>query len=230
MGKRVSVGQAAANALAKWLETQLENVSVYPRWPEPNVRLSRAVTVAVVGRRQRLNVVTGFDLQTRQNLTATTALVGVRIGSFIQPIQLDAWATYDVDRDDIVDQLDDALTASAVATGVAQTDDPVRDGILLPLLEDDGFTGTVEFWFDEPDVDNTPDSVQRSEFRATYFGEARGDFTRVRVVPRMVNPSLHVLVSESNPPPAGQLYDTSTLSSNGATPPVITVTRGTATD
>lgn len=230
----VSVGQASANALAAYLTTVFGytslDVAITSRWPSLSQELPpRAITIVPVGRRQRLEVIPSMDVVTRTNLTATTAQVGFRLGSFVQPIQLDVWAGYDVDRDSIIAQLDVALSASMNVTLAGQpgiNDDPVRDGIVVPLLSDDCFTGNIDYWFDEPDISDAAASVQRSEYRATYFGEARGTFYQLATVPRLVSATLVQSLSQTGIPPVTPA-DTTTITTNPTPPPTYKITRGT---
>lgn len=171
--QQVTVVQAAANALALWLIKSLtSDIKVLEKWPEPDTQLPpKAVTVLKVGKRSRIPLTQLSVANVKVIGNGPLARVGYQIGSVEQPMQLDVWATSDAERDDILAQLDVALYA-----GIDQTlglpGDPVRDGLLLPLL--DGHDGNnCDYWFDEPQIDDTPDAVQRSEFRAILFGEAR---------------------------------------------------------
>lgn len=241
---RVSTGQAAANALAEYLHGVLgPDVVVKSRWPSSGKRLPlKAVTIVPVGRRQRVDVqqdtrvLVQEDLQTPPGGAAQpTAQISVRIGSYVQPMQLDVWCQTYTDRDDLIDRLDDALTQGEEATLISTetglplvTSDPWRDGILLQLLPADGYTGIAELLFDEPEVSDDAESIQRSEFRATYIGEARGDFARTRIVPRMTEiiEAVQTYTSPVAPPGATVPYATSTLTLNPTPPPTVTVTRG----
>ena len=139
---RVSVGQAAVTALQTWLRRSLpEDVAVYDRWPDADVRLfapaqaglppSRAVvSVMKVGRRQRVDVIGPSPGPTITPDGAGKFLVTFRLGSYVQPVQLDLWTASDVDRDDVLDQLDTALTAGIDKTLGIVGGDPVRDGVL----------------------------------------------------------------------------------------------------
>jgi hypothetical protein len=184
---QVSVGQAACNALAQWLDATLQDdITVYDRWPEANPSLApKAISVIRAGRRQRLDVVTGAQAESQKAISpAPNAQVNLRLGSFIQPIQLDVWAQSDVERDDMISQLDAALSAGTqqtLGTAALSSDDPVRDGILLQL--GDGYSGNIEVLLDEPDVSDDADSVQRSEYRAMYAGEIRGSYSIQVTVP-----------------------------------------------
>lgn len=237
---QVSVGQACANAIAAFLRTQLsEDVTVFDRWPEANVQLPpRGVSVVKVGRRRRLDVMQALAIVTRTNETATIAQVGLYLGSFEQPIQIDVWETSDDGRDDLIAQLDDAFTQGVeqtllppgqdpIAAGV--TGDPVRDGILVPLVAADGYAGNVDCLFDEPDIDDDDKGVQRDEYRATYRGSATGTFYRVRLVPRLVAPTLKLKPHEGASDYPGQKYDTYTLETNPSPPPATKTTYGQST-
>jgi len=171
--QQVSIGQACANALARWLQTTLSpDVTVFERWPDPNTKLpAKSVSVLRVGRRARMPA-WQLDVAAVQVIgNGPEAQIAYQLGGIEQAMQIDVWATSDAERDDILAQLDVVLYA-----GIDQTlglpGDPIRDGILLPLL--DGFDGNnCDYWFDEPEIDDTPGAMQRSEFRATFFGEAR---------------------------------------------------------
>jgi hypothetical protein len=216
--QRVSVGQAAANALTTWIQAQVSSdISCFPHWPEPSQLPPKAISVVPAGKRRRLDVTTNPIVDSRVNVDPNTAQVEFRVGSYIQPVQLDVWTTDQSDRDDIIDQLDEALTAGmALTLGGAVTDDPVRDGVLLPLLASDGYSGNVDCWLDEPEVDDSPDAILRQEYRATYLGEVRGAFSVVRTVGRLVRPHLSILGYDTGKPYPGQL---ATLITIQAQPP-----------
>lgn len=171
--QQVSLVQAAANALKLWLETALSpDITVFEKWPDPNTELPpKAVSILKIGKRLRMPA-WQIDVAKVQPIgNGPAAQVTYQLGGIEQPMQIDVWATSDAERDDILAQLDTVLYA-----GIDQTlglpGDPIRDGLLLPLL--DGYEGNnCDYWFDEPEIDDTPGAVQRSEFRAIFFGEAR---------------------------------------------------------
>lgn len=176
----VSLGQAACNALASWLRSSLtQDVIVDSRWPDPRRDLPpKVVTVVSNGRRRRVPVLPTQQVLSSVSTGSASAQVIMQTGSFTQPIQLDVWCTNTIDRDDIIAQLDVALNAGLSLTMAnLSTTEPVRDGLILSFLEQDGYVGNIDYVLDEPDVEDSPDAVQRSEFRATYFGEARAAFS-----------------------------------------------------
>lgn len=172
----VTVHQASLNALAAWLTTNLiGSPSVDPRWPDPDKILSGggtaggryngpvAVTLIPVGKPS------DEYLDTVTNPVVTT---GIRLRR--QPVRLDIWAAYDVDRDDIIAQLDTLLAGrggpATDATTAAQLG-IVDHGVVLSLA--DGYAPRVAgFKFDAPTVVDNEDSVSRVKYRGTYAGEA----------------------------------------------------------
>ncbi len=242
MSQRTSTGQAAANALASYLTTQLgRDIRVLARWPQASTRaVVKDVTIVPVGSRRRVDMQMTAVTIASQPLTVangipTSTKSTIAIGQYEQNFQLDVWAnSYDA-RDDIIDQLDDALTQGPSVTlgSVYQglQSDPVRDGVLVALSSADGYTGIVDFLLDEFDQDDSPDSIQRSEYRATYSGWARGVFARQRAIPLLVQATLKEQVYEAPAPPllTQVPYMTATLSPNATPPPAVKVTRGTST-
>ena len=176
---RVSIEQAAQNALARWLTRELDGVPVWDRWPEANVRLpAKAVSVLRAGSRR--------DEALDPEPVARRDVEGIpghsvftwRMRACTQPLQLDVWAHTDVERDDLLACLEPALNAnkarSIPSLGLRSTD-PVEQGLTLLLGE--GWSGFVTYWFDAPELTDTPDVVQRSEYRATYRGWAAMNLT-----------------------------------------------------
>lgn len=241
MSTRVSIGQAAANALAAWLKKTLDpDVIVFDRWPEADIDLPpKAISIAKVGTRSRIDAF-GIDINSRINLTPTLAQATFKVGGVEQPLQLDIWADSDDARDDLIAQLDDVLYRGINETLNGAVDptgaplsignfDPIRDGILLQLLPDDGFYGFVDYWFDDANIDDSPDSIQRAEYRATLPGDARLSYAVLAQVPRLLQPILKVKAHESPTAPAGQLFDTTTMETNPSPPPAIKRVSGTST-
>jgi len=208
----ISIGQAAANALTAWLKSQVPNdVAVYPHWADPDVvfgRLSDAspvskiISVVKYGRRQRLDV-NGF-----QQTVSTTAIAGstlsqvrTELGSFIQPMRIEIWATSDMARESVIALLDVALSAGfmPLQVGANPVDaDPLADHVVVPLLETDNFVGNVDFWFDAPEYDDDADNIQRNRYTSAYFGEARGIFSLLETVPTIQQAQLDITINGSS--------------------------------
>jgi hypothetical protein len=247
LGQRVSTGQAGCNSLAAWLASQLDPaIKVIAKWGYKRLNPHPVVTIVPVGKRRREDVHAPFDTVTTNLTSATAALptqqVKFRVGGYMQNIQLDVWASEYDTRDEVIDMLDDALTAGTAQTlaqyfaaqallGNFLTGDVIRDGVLLQLREEDGYEGFVDILLDEPDTHDDPDAVARGEFRATYFGEMRGDYIRTRITPRITKLVLkeQVYVSATPPSPTVVPYQVTTFTQNPTPPPVIKVTHGTST-
>ncbi len=229
MAVSVSIGQAACNALAKFLRTVLTpDCTVYDRWPEPGVDLFAplqpdgpnqrlALTVHRFGRRTALDVVMPPDDGTATQISDTQVTLDWQTVSFIQPIRLVGWANTDDDRDDLVNQLDTALSLGTnFSIPGSAPDNPVRDGVQCAFDPADGYQGYIDYYLDEVSIDDDPASVQRAEMQLTYWGEARGGFARVSVPqPNLTAAKLKIKPSPFSPAPASQLYDAYTIVPGG---------------
>lgn len=167
----VSVQQAANNALAAWLTAHLTGSPVVDaRWADPTRILNggsasqRPISISVL-------LAGKYEDEYIDNI-AGNAMVTTGMRLRRQPIQLDVWAAYDVDRDDLVAQLDTLLAGKAGPTADATTAAElgvIDHGITLTLA--DGYSPTVAgFVFGVPAIVDTADSVGRSIYRATYAG------------------------------------------------------------
>lgn len=211
---QVSVGQQAANALATYLRQTLSgDVVVYSHWPKGPDLPERVVSIIPVGRRTRgdeygtLEFVDQTNLQPASLSAGQTATVTIKTGEQTQPIQLDIWCTTFDGRDDIIAQLDQLLYQGPVTTmnvpGSTQVvySDPVIDELVLPFdqansVNPSPYAGqTVAYQFDDCSIDDTPDSIQRDEYRAIFLGEARMAKTVFRTVPITSNVGLEYTVS-----------------------------------
>jgi hypothetical protein len=181
----VSLEQAIANALARWLTIALgPDVTVDTRWPEPTTQLPpKAVTVLLAGPpdEEPLDpiVVGRFDTG------PASARFTWRMRAMRQPLQIDGWSRYDLERDDLRQRLRTALNAGMGRTLGMVNAMPVGHGVVVPLA--DGWDGGVaDCFFDRPHTIDTPDAVQRSEYRLTYRGWAEAMLTEVAESPRLV--------------------------------------------
>ncbi len=219
----ISFAQAAVNALADWLQTSLTaDVQVLKRWPSNATPLAvnslgriKTVSITKVGKFRRIDGNWPLNPLGMQFTTPTSANATFPVGGGLQPLQIDIWCAYDADRDDVLEQLQTALTAGVDLTiGGGRTADPVSDGITLALKPDDtGYVGFVDYMFDEPDIDDLPDSIQKAEYRATYLGEARGTFARTRPTPILKAATLNLTASEQSPAPTGFPVDQTVVTS-----------------
>lgn len=199
----ISIEQAAQNALARWIARELPGVTVWERWPEANVRLPpRAITVLRAGPRHDELIdpepIKRVDIPNARGRAVFTW----RMRACTQPIQLDVWATSDCARDDLLARLEPVLNASKVRSmptlGIVGGD-PVEHGLALLLA--DGWEGFASYLFDSPADTNTPDAVQRSEYRATYRGSAAMQLTIDAESPRLARVVLHAKLNGLDEPP-----------------------------
>jgi hypothetical protein len=172
----VSVEQAAANALGRWLVSQLpaSEVTVDTRWPEASVDMpTTGITILLAGPpdEEPLDPVVVADAP----IDATHGMFTWRLAALRQPLQMDVWTRYDLARDDILARLVPLLHAGMRASVGAYNANPVRHGVLVPLS--DGWDGYADCFFDRPQRFDSPGAVQRCEYRATYRGWADVDLT-----------------------------------------------------
>jgi hypothetical protein len=94
-----------------------------------------------------------------------------RIAEIEQDVQLDCWSTSLAWRDDLMARLEPLLNAGAAASAIFSYDDPVRHGVILPL--GDGWTGYVDYDFEQTAPIENPGVMQQNEYRATTAGTCR---------------------------------------------------------
>lgn len=199
MTQRVSIQQAAANALAEWLREQLPDVMVEARWPEPNVSLPpKAITVLLAG--SRIDEPLDPQVLHMTPIDSAKALYRWRVAACRQPLQLDVWTTSDVERDDLLARLDDCLRAGPGHTldGVWNAD-PLSHELEFEL--GDGWEDTIAaIEFEAPQVHDTAESVQQREYRATIRGDARMNLYVEAESPRMAVIRLRQRLADAGAP------------------------------
>lgn len=184
MPQLVTLQQAARNALAAWLGTELasEDVEVEPRWVEPDRRLTaKRVTIIDAGPRKiewlapEILATTNVDTEGGVAVQKVDATWG--FGFITQPVQLDVWALSDVEIDDIQARLDASLNKGNRGLGLTNVD-LFAEGLRLHLA--DGWApGIVDFLFEEPVILQSPTSVGEGEWRAMYRGRATAQMAQV---------------------------------------------------
>lgn len=212
----VTIQQAARNALALWLVTELEavpgGIAIEPRWFETGRGLPpKAISIIDAGPRR---VEWGDPEVLAQALVGTTLVTATwAVGDVEQPVQLDVWAQSDLELDDIMARLDIALNARARGLGVANVE-PVGAGLLLHLA--DGWApGIVEFAFGEPSTFQTADDANQAEWRAMFKGAASMRLSTKATTPRLARIALKQRISASDA--ASVTTDTMTVSASGET-------------
>lgn len=167
----VSVEQAASNALAAWLTTNLTgSPAVEPRWADPTKLFSGGATAQHPIALAILFAGPPVD-DYHDDISGSTFITsGRRLRH--QPLTLEVWAAYDVDRDDLVAQLDTLLAGrggpSTDATTAAELG-VIDHGVVLTLA--DGYSpASAGFVFGVPVIADSKDNVGRSLYRATYAG------------------------------------------------------------
>lgn len=190
MALSVSLAQAAANALATWIGTQITDALVSTHWADASMEFggttAKAVTVLWTGD-QTVDYVSDDDVIAKSVTSSTRADYTFLRSTLTQPFQIDVWACSDVERDDLVARLRSCLNASEGLTVGRSNADPFRDGVLVAL--GDGWLGFADFLFDSAQKQDTPDAIQRSEYRSTLRGSAQlvetGTVNKARLRPTL---------------------------------------------
>lgn len=193
MSKLTSIGQAAKNALASYLQQAINSpkynphpieglVVVEPRWPDWKRLKNRTLTIVNAGQRTYgSDSVLGWWHQSElidpqpPGLPAGTKMWRWTVGWYEQPIQLDLWCWSDEDRDDLVARMDIALHTGPGELSETQPGffDPVVDYLVLPLAQQDGWLGSVcgaYFSEDGPELIDTAVNAEQSIYRAKWAG------------------------------------------------------------
>jgi hypothetical protein len=216
MSLLVSIQQAAANALAAWLGASLTgSPAVEPRWPDltklfsggTDAQRPKAVSIIIVGK-PRDEYIDSTQTRVADNGNGTVTTTRAQLFR-IQSVQLDVWCAYDVDRDDLVAQLDQLFAGAGGATTdpiVAARRNPDDHGVVLTLGDGWGFPpldpSVADFAFDGPENLDNAEEVGRSVFRAMYSGEARLMLSVTTTDPKLARVTLKESVQQADALPA----------------------------
>ena len=164
----VTIQQAAMNALARWLHTSMSGVIIENRWPSGDRKMPpRLVTLLMAGARNDEPIEPKLLSAVNSGSTKTNVVWQLKMCE--QPIQMDIWAQSEMSRDDILAKLDIALNAGENSDSGFFNPDPVGCGVLVKVS--DGWVDTTaDFFFEGPDLDDSPETIKRSEYRATLRG------------------------------------------------------------
>lgn len=196
--KRVTIQQAAANAFAVWLATQLPDVEVEPQWPSADKRKPpKSISLVTAGRRRD----TPIDLRvlSKTNVGDKQTKAVWQLAACTQPFQLDVWALTDVDRDDILARLDDILHSGDLSLTGVSNPMPVGTGNLIAVQDGWEECSTIaDFVFEEPDLEVTSDNVGRSLYRASLSGVAYFMLTVTATTARQTTANFQLRLDESD--------------------------------
>lgn len=167
----VSIEQAAANAAVAYIRTKFTGIPINTRWPKSDFS-GKAITLITAGARRDESIQTRVLGNTPMGGNQTRALW--QLAECSQPFQLDVWATTHADRTDILANLDVVLRAGFNSLPWVTLADPFQNGFFVQIGDgwSDLVSTTAHFVFENPDYDDTPDGVNRSQYRATYRGTA----------------------------------------------------------
>jgi hypothetical protein len=220
MPQLISAQKACANALAQYIAATLAaqgnpDVVVSQHWPQASKALPRrAITVLEAGEAQRELTQASVTLENVR--TSTTADYMVQAYNARLPMQIDIWASSDVERDDLIARLDDMLNQGCSQLPGVFNPDAFSEGVTLPMgantisPSSTSWNGNSMFWFESFVETDTPDSTQRSEYRASARGEAQYVYVQTRTLDRLLGINLKLKAHEigaAGSPPSTQLWD-----------------------
>src|SRR5579859_4373903 len=100
-----SIQQASINSLVSYLSSVMPGVTIEDRWPDPSRKFTEpAITIHMTTPRSDIPIdfmMTGF-----QNLAGNKVQYQTQIAACEQMFQMDVWARNQIERDDILAQLD----------------------------------------------------------------------------------------------------------------------------
>lgn len=188
---------AATNRLAEYLADVLPDVFVEPRWPDPDKKLpQKALTIIPAGARNLL-FMDYPQLVSSEDLTPPNKIWRWRVAECEQPIQMDVWTQFPLDRDDIVARLDKYLNVgfSQLSNATVSTQ-PVEQNLVLEL-KDEWLGSNAYYTFDSAEYDDTPDQVIRQEYRATLRGMGYFNLTETSIRPQLAVAKIKIKLGEN---------------------------------
>ncbi len=210
---QVTVEVAAMRALKAFLQAQFnadafwtsKPVEVNDSWPMLEQDLPpRAVSIIKAGARQderHFPMIDGSVV-----VDANTKDWIWNVAACDQPIQIDIWATSEVDRNSLERSLDEYLHRGPKYSLGIPNGDPIRDGVLVAL--GDGFTGTADCQFDGIAAVPTPEQIRRTEWRSMTRGMISVQLTVKSRDKRLLRSLLRMKLGEATPGPSANFdYD-----------------------
>lgn len=187
----VSIQQAGVNALVSHLRTQLPDVTVEERWPDPQRKI-RFPTITVLTSGPRRDLAIDFRDLSFNNI-GDRVQFQTQVAAIEQPLQLDIWAHNQIERDDILARLDIALNMDTLNPG------EVMHGLNL-IAGDDWIDTYFDYWFESPDPHDQEFTAIVEEWRARISGRAWGMLAIKRETARQTVINFQLRVQESDPP------------------------------
>lgn len=188
------VEQHALSALCGWVTAQLAPfasdanvgaIKTYDKWPEASVKLIiPSVSLFLVGTSTQYEH-DPAPIARDDSTTPPTYTWAFRFADY--PFQVDVWADSSAVRWKIAAAVEKAFKAGRAPLGITNRD-PIENSVLVPMTGD--FVGTVDASVKAPEAFDTADSIDRSEYRATFQGLLSVQSTLKAQSPRLTNPQL----------------------------------------
>lgn len=206
MTQLVTIQQAARNALATWLTSELAAVTggvvVESRWFENDRPLpAKAISIIDAGPREiewmQPEILATTNVNTELSLPVKKVDATWNLGQIEQRVQLDVWARTEPELTDIMARLDASLNKGERGLGSTNAD-LFRPGLLLNL--GNGWApGIADVLFEGPLQQPSPESIGAGEFRASYRGRASAQLVQVARSARIARILIEQRLRESDP-------------------------------
>lgn len=172
------VRRACRKALAAYLKDEL-GIDVSDSWPLPGVPLAEsAITVLLGPRVDERKFQPRPVSQTAVEGSTTLADVVWRWGTVEFDLQLDAWSSYEVKRDELEVLVEAALNRPPATTlGASTTALDLAPGLALYVPENFGAVAAFRFKA-LPGLPETSQTVQSGDWRATWTGSCAAPLLR----------------------------------------------------
>lgn len=220
MTQLLTVQYAARKALAAWLTSELASVSggvvVEPSWFESDRTLPpKAISIIDTGPPATTwfdaELVSTVNVDDESGVAVKKVDVTWILAQREQPVQLDVWATSELELTDIVARLDMSLNKGFKGLGIS-TADPFDVGLSLALA--DGWApGNAYFVFDAPDLIEVDSAVGEGEWRASYRGRSVTQLTATARTARIARVLLKLRLRSRDPVDTTAPYDTTIITS-----------------
>lgn len=193
----ISIQQAAGNTFCTWLQALMPDVKISSSWPSPDRKLpAKAITLITAGARRDMPLQRNQIKSTNVGSNQTNTVW--QVAACTQPLQLDVWAHSNIVRDDILARLDTFLHYGEGSLTGNTNADPVGASVLLYVGEGwDNFDTISDFYFSDPDTDDSPEMAAQDIYRATFRGEANFMLAIAKASPRIIQNNFPIFLDGS---------------------------------
>jgi hypothetical protein len=171
---------AVVDAVVTWLDGLLTGIRVVKGWPTGDLDLETGPILSVTKvRAKRTDCAAWTNVVEVEDVTATTLW---RTAWLRVSLQLDLWCAYEAQRDDLAEQVWDALSGDPIAAPVTVLTSAYHDR-RVQILPGQGDAP-------ETSVDDDDTGITRGEFRMTWPVSAETDLVKLTIGPAQMEREL----------------------------------------